>query len=35
MTGVVEEIYIAKEGSAAMERLDKAHAAAGGPEGDR
>jgi MOSC domain-containing protein YiiM len=35
MTGMVEEIYIARKGSAAMERAEEVHAVAGGLEGDR
>ena len=35
MAGVVEEIYIAPKGSAAMERVEEVRAGAGGLEGDR
>ena len=36
MEGVVEEIYVAREGSAAMERVEEAHTIEGrGIEGDR
>ena len=35
MTGVVEEIYIARKGSVAMERVEEVRAVAGGLEGDR
>jgi MOSC domain-containing protein YiiM len=34
-TGLVEEIYITSEGSAAMERVEEARAVAGGLAGDR
>jgi MOSC domain-containing protein YiiM len=35
MTGLVEEIYITSEGSAAMERVEEVRAVAGGLAGDR
>ena len=34
-TGLVEEIYITNEGSAAMERVEEVKAVAGGLAGDR
>ena len=35
MTGVVEEMYIARKGSVAMERVEEVRAVAGGLQGDR